>query len=98
MRVQTVYQLLADALTNEEIIRFAAENWDVGRRQTENYIAEARELQSQDCAISRQAYLAEVLHRLRKIEQAATKRAQYQVATNAIRLQTDLVGLTGKTA
>ena len=40
MRVQTVYQLLADALTNEEIIRFAAENWDVGRRQTENYIAE----------------------------------------------------------
>ena len=31
MRVQTVYTALANALTNEEIIQFAAENWDVGR-------------------------------------------------------------------
>ena len=96
MRVKTVYQLLADALTNEEIIQFAAENWDVGRRQTENYIAEARQLQSQDCAISRQAYLAEVLHRLRAAERAASKRGQLQVAINAIRLQTELIGLSPK--
>ena len=97
MRVSTVYQLLADALTNEEIIRFAAENWDVGRRQTENYIAEAREIQAKDCELTRQAYLAEVLHRLRAAERAASKRGQLQVAINSIRLQTELVGL-GKSA
>ena len=96
MRVQTVYKLLADALTNEEIIQFASENWDVGRRQTENYIAEARQLQSQDCQMSRQAYLAEVLHRLRAAERAASKRGQLQVAINAIRLQTELIGLSPK--
>ena len=38
MRVQTVYKLLADGLSNEQIIQFASENWDVGRRQTENYV------------------------------------------------------------
>ena len=93
MRVQTVYKLLADALSNEEIIQFAAENWDVGRRQTENYIQEARILQSRDCELTRQAYLAEVLARLRNYERQAARRGQLQVATNSVRLQAELVGL-----
>ena len=38
-------------LCRSKIIRFAAENWDIGRRQTENYIAEARAMQAKDCAL-----------------------------------------------
>ena len=75
MRVQTVYQLLADALTNEEIIRFAAENRDVGRRQTENYIAEARI--AQDCAIH--GTLAGGGSASAKDRGRSDKAAQYQV-------------------
>ena len=96
MRVQTVYKLLADGLSNEQIILFAAENWDVGRRQTENYVQEARDLLSKDCDITRQAYLAEVLARLRNYEQQAARRGQLQVATNSVRLQSELVGLFQK--
>ena len=97
MRRQTIYQLLADALSNEEIIQFAAENWDIGRRQTETYIAEARAMQAKDCELTRQAYLAEVLARLRNYERQAARRGQLQVATNSVRLQAELVGL-GKSA
>ena len=96
MRRNTIYQLLADAMTNEQIIQFAAENWELGRRQTEAYIKDAREMQMADCQLTRQAYLAEVLHRLRKIEQQASKRGQLQVATNSVRLQAELVGLNSK--
>ena len=93
MRRQTIYKLLADAMTNEQIIQFASENWDIGRRQTETYISEARAMQAKDCEMSRQAYLAEVLARLRNYEQQAAKRGQLQVATNSIRLQTELIGI-----
>ena len=96
MRVQTVYKLLVDALSNEQIIQFAAENWDVGRRMAENYIAEARVLLNNDAEITRPAYLAEVLARLRNYEQQAARRGQLMVATNAVRLQCELVGLTQK--
>ena len=53
---------------SKQIIEFAAENWDVGRRQTENYIKEAERYRAKDCEITRQAYLAEVLARLRNYE------------------------------
>ena len=94
MRVQTVYKLLADAYTNQQIFQFASENWDVGSRMAENYIREAREMLAEDCNLTRQAYLAEVLARLRNYEQQASKRGQLQVATNSVRLQAELVDET----
>ena len=87
-------QALSDAYTNQQIFQFASENWDVGSRMAENYIREAREMLAEDCKITRQAYLAEVLARLRNYEQQASKRGQLQVATNSVRLQAELVGLT----
>ena len=62
------------------------------------YIAEARQRIDQDCNMSRQAFLAECLERLRNYEQQAAKRGQMQVATNSVKLQAELVGLIGKTA
>ena len=52
----------------------------------------------QDCNLSRQAFLAECLERLRNYEQQAAKRGQMQVATNSVKLQAELVGLVGKSA
>ena len=95
-RVKTVHGLLLDGLSNSQIGQFAAETWDVSQRQTERYIAEARQLIEEDCAISRQSYLAEILGRLRNYEQQAARRGQLQVATNSVRLQAELVGLTAK--
>ena len=95
-RVSTVYGLLCDGLSRTQICHFAADNWEVSERNADRYIAEARERIAHDCSMSRQAFLAEAISRLRNYEQQASKRGQLQVATNSVRLQAELVGLTGK--
>ena len=92
-RVNTVYGLLVDGKSRGDIVRFAAENWEVGERQAENYIAKARKLIERDCELSRPQFLAEALAGLRSIRQQAERRGQMQVAINAIRLQAELVGM-----
>ena len=77
-------------------MRFAAENWDIKERMAENYIADARVQIEHDCQLSRQQFLAETLAGLRQVRQSAGRRGQHQVVVNAIRLQAELVGLTGK--
>ena len=98
LRVDSVYGLLCDGASRSNIIQFCSENWGVGERCADNYIAGARELIEHDCLLSRQQFLAETLAGLRQVRQSAGRRGQHQVVVNAIRLQAELVGLTGKTA
>jgi len=93
-RAQTVYGLLCDGSSRQEIIQFAAEKWQVTERQADNYIAKARDLLNQDADLTRPSFLAEALGRLRNYEKQAAKRGQVQVAINSVRLQAELVGLT----
>ena len=97
-RVSTVYGLLCDGMSRADILQFCADNWDIKERNADTYIAEARALIEQDCSLSRQAFLAETIASLRQVRQSAGRRGQHQVVVNAIRLQAELVGLTGKTA
>jgi hypothetical protein len=97
-RVSTVYGHLCNGWSRGQILQFAADEWGTSERQADQYIADARVKIDQDCNLSRQAFLAECLQRLRTYEVAAAKRGQMQVATNSVRLQAELVGLTGKTA
>ena len=95
-RVKTIYGLLSHGWPRGEILQYAAEKWRINTRSTDRYIQEARELIEKDCALTRQQFLAEALDRLRTYEVAAAKRGQMQVATNSVRLQAELIGLTGK--
>jgi hypothetical protein len=92
-RVSTVYGLLCDGWARTQIIQFSSENWEVGERTADNYIQAARDRIDTDCQMSRQAFLAEAISRLRNYEQQAAKRGQMQVATNSVRLQAELIGL-----
>ena len=60
----------------------------------DNLIQRARIKLEEDCQLSRPQFLAEALVGLRSIRQQAERRGQLQVATNAIRLQCELIGLT----
>ena len=44
MRVNRVARLLANGAVRSEIVQYAANEWGVADRQTDNYIARAREL------------------------------------------------------
>ena len=98
LRVDTVYGQLCSGWSRTQVCQEAADIWGCSERQADRYIAEARERIDSDCAMSRQAFLAEAIGRLRNYEQQAAKRGQMQVATNSVRLQAELIGLTGKTA
>lgn len=41
LRIQTVYEMIVKGATRPFILRYSSENWKIGERQTEKYIAEA---------------------------------------------------------
>ena len=94
LRINEVYGLLTRGYSRAQVLQHAADLWGCSVRQADTYIARAREILEQDCEMSRPAFLAEALARLRILEQRAEKRGQLQVAINSVRLQTELVGLT----
>ena len=93
-RVNTVYGLLVDGKSRADIMQFAAENWRLKDRMVDELISRARLKIEEDCKLSRPQILAEALAGLRSIRQQAERRGQLMVATNAIRLQCELIGLT----
>ena len=92
LRTQEVYGYLSKGFSRAQILQEVSV-WGLSDRMVDNYIAKARELLEEDCDITRQAYLAELLQRLRTYEQAAAKRGQYQVAVNSATQQAKLIGL-----
>ena len=94
-RVNDCYTLLCQGLSTFEILLEGSERWGVCHRQVETYLSRARKQLQKDCEITRQEFLAEAMGRLRTQEKAAARRGQHQVAVNSIRLQSELIGLTG---
>lgn len=92
--MKAIYGLLCDGKSRGDILQFAAETWDLKTRMTDDLIARAREALAKDCELTRPAFLAEVLARLRNYERQAASKGQLMVAIGAVRLQTELVGLT----
>jgi hypothetical protein len=88
--------LLCDGKSRGEIVQFCADQWKLADRQADTYIQKARAQLEKDAELSRPAFLAEVLGRLRNYEQQAARRGQLMVAVNCVRLQTELVGLGAK--
>jgi len=74
------------------IFLFRIEDTDK-ERVTDEYIQRARIRLEEDAAMTRPAWIAEALGRLRTYEQSAYRRGQTQVAINAVQLQAKLIGL-----
>ncbi len=92
-RVDSCYKLLSEAQSRTQIIQYCSDEWGVCSRQAEVYIARAREQLLKDAEMTRPAWLAEALARLRIYEQSAFKRGQNQVAINALLAGARLIGL-----
>ena len=93
-RQAVVYGQLTKGFSRYQIHQEAAEMWKLGERAIDQIIKNAREQLEKDCSITREAFLAESLQGLRSIRAQAERRGQLQTATNAIRLMTELTGLT----
>ena len=93
LRVQTVYQWLTEGNSRSTIVQKGSKLWDVSERQVDTYIAKARVMLEEDSAMSRQAFLAETLGNLRRLQAAAEKKGNQQTALNCLRLASELAGL-----
>ena len=94
LKTQEIYGRLTKGQSRSKILQDCSAQWGCSERQVENYVAKARVMIERDCELSRPAFLAECLAGIRDVREAAERRGQHQVALNAIRLMTELTGLT----
>jgi len=94
LKVTEIYGRLTKGQSRQRILRDCSELWGCSERQIETYLARARTLIEKDCEMSRPAFLAECLAGIRDVRDSASRRGQHQVELNAIRLMSELVGLT----
>ena len=92
-RIAVIYKHLANGWSRAQIVEYTSESWQLGTRQTDTLIAQARTRLADDCQMDRHQFLAECLQRLRNVEQQAMKRGQLMTAVTAIEKQCRLVGL-----
>jgi hypothetical protein len=90
-RINTVYDLLLRAYSRTQIIRYCAEQWNVGERQAENYMARARQLQQLDAELERPQWLASAISRLQDYERLARDKGNLSIAIKALEDQAKLL-------
>jgi|TARA_R100001480_G_scaffold30691_2_gene41668 hypothetical protein len=90
-RVNTIYQLLIKSWSRFDILQYAATEWNLSSRQTDEYLARARKLIEEDSAIERPQWLAAAVRRLAEYEKRAGRDDQVQTAIKALETQAKLL-------
>ena len=90
-RVNTVYDFIFRAHSRTQIIRFCSEQWDVGERQAEHYMARARQLLALDAELERPQWFTAALARLLEYERRSSDKDQLGTAIKALEDQAKLL-------
>lgn len=90
-RVNTVYDLLLRAHSRTQIVRYAAETWQVSERQAELYMSRARQLMQLDAELERPQWLAAAVARLQDYEREARAKGNLSIAIKALEDQAKLL-------
>ena len=90
-RVNCIYQLLIKSWSRFDILQYAATEWDLSSRQTDEYIHRARKLIEEDSAIERPQWLAAAVRRLAEYEKRSGRDDQVQTAIKALETQAKLL-------
>jgi hypothetical protein len=90
-RINVVYDMLLRAYNRTQIVRYAAEEWQVSERQAETYIARARDLQRLDAELERPQWLIAAIARLQEYEREAHTKGNLGIAIKALEDQAKLL-------
>ena len=85
MRVNRVARLLASGAVRSDICQYAAKEWDCSERQTDRYIAAARDLIRADWESDRLTFTAEILAQLASLQKEARKTNNLNAALGCIK-------------
>ena len=84
-RVNRIARLLSNGAVRSEVLQYAASEWGLKTRQTDNYIADAREILKADWDIDRRTFTAELMSQLASLQKECRKNGnQAHVALGCI--------------
>ena len=83
-RVHRVARMLSSGVTRSELLQYAANEWGVRTRATDEYISKARKLLKQDFDIDRRQFTAEMLDQYSSLSKEARKNGQLSVVLGCI--------------
>jgi hypothetical protein len=85
LRTQRIARIIASGGKRSDCLRFAAEQWGISTRQTETYIARARDLIKADWAeIHRDQMIADLLSQYSTLQMEARRTGHLNVALGCI--------------
>jgi hypothetical protein len=96
-RIHEIVRLLSCAKTTHYLIRFCAEEYGVGSRQAESYIARAKAIIKEEYNIERSDFLASRMGILDKVIEQSIRDGQNSNAVGALKLQAQLTQLLTNT-
>ena len=83
-RINRVARLLSNGAVRSEVLQYAASEWGVKTRTTDDYIAAARDILKADWDIDRREFTAELLSQLASLQKECRKTNQSAVALGCI--------------
>ena len=95
-RIQTFVRLLSNGALNSDLVQFASREWGIGRRQSDQYIADARKVLIADIDQERHVVVAEMLAVCRTIIKNGMKTNQLNVVLGSVNTISRLGGLEAK--
>ena len=95
-RIDVIARMIVNAATTSQVVRYAREEWGVGRSMAERYLQRARAIVREDYSTERADFLASRIGILDKVIQASIKSGQHSNAIGATRLQAELTQLLQK--
>ena len=83
-RTQIVYEMLCAFKSKNSIVQHCSDEWGVGERQAEKYLARARELMQKDFQIERKDLAAQVLSGYLAVYRKAMEQNQLSNSVGAL--------------
>lgn len=83
-RINRVARLFANGAVRSEVLVYAANEWGLSERQTDQYIRWANDVMVKDFDIDRRTFTAELMSQLASLQKEARKNGQPHVALGCI--------------
>ena len=95
-RIAQLVRLISNGAVTSEMLRYAADQWDLSTRQAESYIAEAREIIINDINLDRKVVVAEMMAVCKTIIKKGMQGGNYNAVLGAINSIDRMGGLSPK--
>ena len=95
-RIAQLVRLISCGAVTSDLVRYASTEWQVGRRQADDYIAEARKVIVADVNRERTEIVAEMLHTCQTIIKKGMQGGNYNAVLGAMNRIAALGGLDQK--